>query len=48
VAARLIQELPDLPDALVTHRFPLDDAAQAFSVASRRAETGSVKVLLEP
>jgi len=48
VAVRLLDELPELPDALVTHRFGLDDATEAFSVASRRAETGSIKVLLEP
>ena len=47
VAARLLGELPELADALVTHRFPLDAAPEAFSVAARRAETGSIKVLLE-
>jgi threonine dehydrogenase-like Zn-dependent dehydrogenase len=33
---------------LITHHFPLAQAAEAFSVAERRAETGAVKVVLHP
>lgn len=33
---------------LITHHFPLTQAAEAFSVAERRAETGAVKVVLHP
>jgi threonine dehydrogenase-like Zn-dependent dehydrogenase len=33
--------------ALVTHRFPLDEAARAYEVADKKLEN-SVKVLLKP
>ena len=35
-ASRILAAVPDLPDALVTHRFGLDDAAEAFRVAGDR------------
>jgi 2-desacetyl-2-hydroxyethyl bacteriochlorophyllide A dehydrogenase len=38
---------PELPDALVTHRFGLDDAPHAFAVAADRA-AGTIKVVLHP
>jgi len=46
-AARLFADLPDLADALITHRFPLDAAAEAFRTAADKS-TGAVKVVLEP
>ena len=46
-AARVLADFPELASALVTHRFPLDRATEAFSVAADRA-AGSIKVLLEP
>jgi len=47
VAATILARHPELPDIVVTHRFPLDAAADAFSVASDRS-AGAIKVVLEP
>jgi threonine dehydrogenase-like Zn-dependent dehydrogenase len=47
VAARLLVEVPDLAAAVVTHRFGLDEAAEAFRVAADRS-AGAIKVVLEP
>jgi threonine dehydrogenase-like Zn-dependent dehydrogenase len=46
-AAGLLAARPDVVDALVHHRFGLDDAPEAFRVAGDRA-AGAIKVLLEP
>jgi threonine dehydrogenase-like Zn-dependent dehydrogenase len=46
-AARVLAEFPEVAPALITHGFPLDRAAEAFSVAGDRAG-GAIKVLLEP
>jgi threonine dehydrogenase-like Zn-dependent dehydrogenase len=46
-AAALLAATPDLPRALITHRFPLDAAAEAFAVAADR-RSGAIKVVLEP
>ena len=47
VAAALLGEHPELADVLVSHRFALDDAAEAFRVSGDRA-AGAIKVVLEP
>jgi len=46
-AAALLAEVPDLVDVLITHRFALDDAAEAFRVAGDR-HTDAIKVVLHP
>ena len=46
-AAALLAARPEVVDALVHHRFGLDDAVEAFRVAGDRA-AGAIKVLLEP
>lgn len=47
VAAGLLATEPEIARTLITHRFPLDDAAAAFSAAADRA-AGALKVVLEP
>ncbi|MFP6656021.1 MAG: alcohol dehydrogenase catalytic domain-containing protein [Myxococcota bacterium] len=47
VAASLLAERPELPDLLITHRFPLDAAVEAFEKAHDRVG-GVIKVVLEP
>jgi threonine dehydrogenase-like Zn-dependent dehydrogenase len=46
-AAALLAATPELPRALITHRFPLDAAPEAFAVAADR-KSGAIKVVLEP
>jgi len=45
--ADILHSLPDLPDAVNTHRFGLDDAAEAFRVAADRDER-PIKVVVRP
>lgn len=47
VAARILAEQPEIATALVSHRFPLDGAPDAFAVAADRA-AGAIKVVIEP
>jgi threonine dehydrogenase-like Zn-dependent dehydrogenase len=46
-AAHVLADLPEVPAAMITHRFPLDRANEAFAVAADRA-AGAIKVVLEP
>jgi L-iditol 2-dehydrogenase len=47
VAAQLLASRPELPGILITHRLPLDAAAEAFAIAADR-KAGAIKVVLEP
>lgn len=46
-AAALLAADPEIARTLITHRFPLDDAAEAIRVAGDRA-SGAIKVSLHP
>jgi 2-desacetyl-2-hydroxyethyl bacteriochlorophyllide A dehydrogenase len=46
-AVDVLAARPDIAATLITHRFALDDAAQAFRVAGDRA-SGAIKVVLHP
>ena len=46
-AALMLAQDPDIARTLITHRFPIEDADEAFRVASERA-SGAVRVVLEP
>ncbi len=46
-AAAMLAADPDFVDALITHRFPIEDAEEAFRVASDKS-TGALRVVIEP
>jgi 2-desacetyl-2-hydroxyethyl bacteriochlorophyllide A dehydrogenase len=46
-AAAMLAHDPDIVGTVITHRFPIEDAAEAFRVASKRA-SGAVRVVIEP
>lgn len=46
-AAAMLAENPDIVRTLITHRFPLEDAVEAFRVASDR-KAGALRVVVEP
>ena len=45
--AEMLAARPELVDTLITHRFPIEDAPEAFRVASDKT-TGALRVVLEP
>ncbi len=47
VAAHLLAQRPELSEILITHRLPLEAAAEAFAIAADR-RAGAIKVVLEP
>jgi threonine dehydrogenase-like Zn-dependent dehydrogenase len=46
-AAQLLTAMPEVAKAMITHRFPLNQAPAAFATASDRS-SGAIKVVLEP
>lgn len=46
-AAQLLADMPEVAPAVITHRLPLDRAADAFRIAADR-QAGAIKVVLEP
>jgi threonine dehydrogenase-like Zn-dependent dehydrogenase len=46
-SAALLAAMPEVASAMITHRFPLDQAPKAFATAADRS-SGSIKVVLEP
>lgn len=46
-AAAMLADDPDIARTLITHRFPLEDASEAFRVASERS-SGAIRVVIEP
>jgi 2-desacetyl-2-hydroxyethyl bacteriochlorophyllide A dehydrogenase len=46
-AAEMLAQRPELAESLITHRFPIEDAPEAFRVASDKS-SGALRVVLEP
>jgi 2-desacetyl-2-hydroxyethyl bacteriochlorophyllide A dehydrogenase len=46
-AAQMLAEDPEIARTLITHRFPIEDAVEAFRVASDKTE-GAIRVVIEP
>ncbi len=47
VAASLLASHPHIADCIISHRLPLDAAAEAFAIAANR-RAGAIKVVLQP
>ena len=46
-AAALLARRPEVAQTLITHRFPIEDATEAFRVAADRA-AGALRVVIHP
>jgi threonine dehydrogenase-like Zn-dependent dehydrogenase len=45
--ASMLAKKPEIAQAIITHRYPIDDAREAFRVAAER-NAGAIKVVIEP
>jgi len=43
----MLADDPDIARTVITHRFPLEDGAQAFRTAADRS-SGAIRVVIEP
>jgi threonine dehydrogenase-like Zn-dependent dehydrogenase len=46
-AAAMIADDPEIARTVITHRFPIEDSAEAFRVAGDKA-SGAIRVVIEP
>jgi 2-desacetyl-2-hydroxyethyl bacteriochlorophyllide A dehydrogenase len=46
-AAQMLADEPEIARTIITHRFPLDDAVEAFRVAADKS-VGAIRVVIEP
>ena len=46
-AAAMLAEEPEIARTVITHRFPIEDAREAFRVAAERS-SGAIRVVIEP
>jgi 2-desacetyl-2-hydroxyethyl bacteriochlorophyllide A dehydrogenase len=46
-AAAMLADDPEIARAVITHRFPIDEAAEAFRVAGDKT-SGAIRVVIEP
>ena len=46
-ASLMLADDPEIARTLITHRFPIEDAVEAFRVASDKA-AGAIRVVIEP
>ncbi len=46
-AVQMLAQRPELAESMITHRFPIEDAPEAFRVASDKS-SGALRVVLEP
>jgi threonine dehydrogenase-like Zn-dependent dehydrogenase len=45
--ASMLATKPEIAQTIITHRYPIDDAQEAFRVAAERS-AGVIKVVIEP